>query len=452
MTVASSRGLRRGGIFLAAAIVLGGGLWLATRPDGRSEHSAPSRGVTARVERRPLSISVIVRGSVVVVDEVAVTAPPRPDGQTSSVVTASPLKPNSSVDSGRPLVEINGRPILALAIGIPLYRDLVAGTVGPDVAALRSELTRLGYDTSTDAPSLFGAATQSAVDQLFKAAGYEAAYSAGSRADYEAGVTAAQTNVDDALAAANRSRAAGTIDPSLEAAVDEAIAARNQYRDSKGVMVRVGEIARLPAAAAAVVGPVPQVGASFAPGDVLLTVALPKPQVHIALSQAQASTVSSSTKISVSGSSYSASCKPGDIVATHDSGSDQTGSGPASGDVPETETTTTSSPSSGQAGGSDESSSSDIEMVVGCEPAPALDDVGTDYRATLTTAVAGKHLVVPVTAVVTAADGNAYVRVERNDHLERTSVTVLAEAGGFVAIESEPGELQAGDRVRVSNN
>lgn len=437
---------------LAIVVVLGVGVRLATRPDASGGTAAAPQGVTATVERRPLRASVIVRGRVVVVDEVTVTAPPRPDGQVSSVVTAAPLEPNASIASGRPLLEVNGRPIVAMAMRIPLYRDIVAGTTGPDVAALRDELGRLGYDTSGDAPGAFGPATQDAVDELFGAAGYEAGYSAGTRADYEAGIAAAQGAIDEALTEANRSRAAGTIDPSLEGAVDEAIAARDRYRASMGVMVRVGEIAQLPAPTAAVVGSVPRVGASFAPGDALLTVALPKPEARVALSPAQASTVTADTRISLAGSGYSASCEPGQLIAADAVETGPAGSTPAGSDGAAGDDTTTSSPSGDQDGATDRSSSSDLELAVACDPPPALEQVGADYRATLTTDVAGEHLVVPVTAIVTAPDGRAYVRVQQGDRtLRRTPVTVVAEAGGFVALDASKGALDAGDQVRVSN-
>lgn len=47
--------------------------------------------------------------------------------------------------SGQLVCMINDRPVIALATQVPLYRDITPGSSGADVAALKTELTRLGF-------------------------------------------------------------------------------------------------------------------------------------------------------------------------------------------------------------------------------------------------------------------------------------------------------------------
>ena len=52
--------------------------------------------------------------------------------------------------SGSVPLSIDGLPVLALTTGVPLWRDLTVGDAGPDVAALESELARLGRGAEVD--------------------------------------------------------------------------------------------------------------------------------------------------------------------------------------------------------------------------------------------------------------------------------------------------------------
>ena len=112
-----------------ASVALIAGARVASRAD-EPERRRPTAdaAVTATVEQAPLTSSSIVRASVETVDEVAVVAPPRLEGQISSVVTAVHATSDRPVTSGAAVVEINGRPIMALATEIPPYRDLLPGT------------------------------------------------------------------------------------------------------------------------------------------------------------------------------------------------------------------------------------------------------------------------------------------------------------------------------------
>jgi hypothetical protein len=84
-------------------------------------------------------------------------------------ITASSCEPGRPLGSGEPLVSIDGKPVVALATEIPLWRDLSRGTQGPDVQALQSELERLGFELAVT--GRFDSETQAATRAFNNAAG-----------------------------------------------------------------------------------------------------------------------------------------------------------------------------------------------------------------------------------------------------------------------------------------
>lgn len=433
-------------LVILSVSVLFAGIWKAldTREQDQSRADRSARvAVTAAVERRPLESSIVVRASVEAADPVAVAAPPRSEGQAASVVTAAPPATGTNVEAGRSVIEINGRPVLLLAMSVPLYRDIVPGTTGPDVASLQSELTRLGLDVSSDAAGQFGPATQTAVGGLFERAGYEPGYVAGSRAEFDAGLAATQQKADDALTAANRSRAEGVADPDLDAAYTAARGAVTAFRESQGVELRSSETARVPKDTAVIVGAVPASGDMVDPGKTILTLASPEPRVTIALAPAQEPQVTPKSAVSVTGSGFTSTCTPGSLVAPPTT--------PATGTVDEgTNADGAPSSSDGADTGSELGGAGEIAIELACDPKPALASIGGNYTATVKTKIAIERLVVPATAVVSHASGSASVdRATGSNRFERVPIVVKAEAGGFVSIEAPEGGLGAGDRVRV---
>ena len=77
------------------------------------------------------------------------TIPPAsPHELTSPIagrITALQAAPGTPITSGSIPCEIDGLPLLALALSTPPYQDVVDGATGPDIAALNAELARLGY-------------------------------------------------------------------------------------------------------------------------------------------------------------------------------------------------------------------------------------------------------------------------------------------------------------------
>lgn len=86
----------------------------------------------------------------------------------SGIVTRLDCK--SKVRSGGSRVAIDDRPLIFLATGRPLWRDLVEGSRGEDVELLQNELVRLGYAVTVD--GRFGRQTLNALDNLYTAADY----------------------------------------------------------------------------------------------------------------------------------------------------------------------------------------------------------------------------------------------------------------------------------------
>lgn len=437
----------KGPLLLAAAIAVIGAtaaLAAATQGDDGPERSGlEAQAVTAPVQRRPLETSVVVRGSVVNVDEVSIIAPTRSEEQSASVVTGAPPATGSAVRAGSSVIEVNGRPIVLLAMSVPLFRDITPGTSGPDVVSLQAELRRLGFDVTGDAAGVYGAASQSAVGDLFEQAGYEPAYVAGNRGAFDAGLAAAERAVADARSAADRSRAGGAADPLLDAALSTARQAATAFKETQGVELRTNEAARISEEPAVVAGAVPTVGELIPADRPVVTLAAPQPAAQAHLTPAQTSLISPKSVVQFTGGTYSASCTPGQIVAPATTGSDAAGNS-SDGSTDTTEPSASSSDVTAQEAG-------DVTILLTCNPKPTLKSLGSDYVATVKTRVAAEGLVVPATAVISTPSGRAFVEVaDRSGAFGRVPVTALAEAGGFVSIEASPGDLKAGDRVRVS--
>jgi hypothetical protein len=70
--------------------------------------------------------------------------------QADGVITSVDCEPGTVWKSGTSPIGVDGRPLLALATSVPLWRDLHEGDRGGDVAALQTELHRLGVNTATD--------------------------------------------------------------------------------------------------------------------------------------------------------------------------------------------------------------------------------------------------------------------------------------------------------------
>ncbi|MFF3027203.1 hypothetical protein [Microbacterium sp. NPDC057944] len=85
------------------------------------------------------------------------------------IVTGASCMKGADIVSGTSPFHLDGAPVIALATALPLWRDISVGMTGPDVGALRDELSRLGL--GIDPGDRFTAATLAAYRALITAAG-----------------------------------------------------------------------------------------------------------------------------------------------------------------------------------------------------------------------------------------------------------------------------------------
>ncbi|MFF2350016.1 peptidoglycan-binding protein [Kitasatospora sp. NPDC058115] len=182
--VGGGRGVRRRRralvLVMAAAVALtGGGVAASTMIKSPAQAAADSEPpapdvLTAAVERRVLTDSVVIRGQVSAGQSVDV-APAGGGGTTGAkpVVTKLPAKVGDQVQAGQPVLEVAGRPVFALHGDLPVYRDLKPGATGQDVKQLRQALKELGFGSDGDPEGTYGAATKDAVKAFYAARGYD---------------------------------------------------------------------------------------------------------------------------------------------------------------------------------------------------------------------------------------------------------------------------------------
>lgn len=166
------------GIVVAVSLLsaqLAGGVRTPQQAAAGSQPPAPAP-ITAPVERRVLRERITLRG--------VVKAPPeRAFGVRSSlgsqtlVVTANPLRRGAPVAEGAAAIEVSGRPLLALAGPVPMYRDIHVGDRGRDVLQLQAALSRLGMAPGA-ATGVATAQTAAAMARLYRTRGYEPAAAA----------------------------------------------------------------------------------------------------------------------------------------------------------------------------------------------------------------------------------------------------------------------------------
>jgi peptidoglycan hydrolase-like protein with peptidoglycan-binding domain len=165
------------GVTIVALVSIGVGYAAAAQMSSPADEAAraqpPDAGpVTAALEQRALSSQVVVRGDTVFDGSVSVRI--ETSGlDTPPIVTGEPPAVGTSIEEGGVVLEIAGRPVIALDGALPTYRDLRPGSHGPDVAQLEAAMQRLGIDVGT-ADDVYDAATSVAVAQLFDRVGYEA--------------------------------------------------------------------------------------------------------------------------------------------------------------------------------------------------------------------------------------------------------------------------------------
>lgn len=172
MTSRSTRTITIVGVTAAVSLAIGLGLGqLVVSP---AEHAAnvapPDAGpITVPVERRMLSNDVVLRGDVLYEDPTGVRIETGDLGGPAVVTGQVPVV-GAEVMAGSVVLEVAGRPVIALTGELPVYRTLRAGVSGPDVQQLKAALGELGIAAGDGAS--YDWSTAAAVAELYTRVGY----------------------------------------------------------------------------------------------------------------------------------------------------------------------------------------------------------------------------------------------------------------------------------------
>jgi peptidoglycan hydrolase-like protein with peptidoglycan-binding domain len=383
---------------LLVAAVSGAACWglgsRVTSPEEAAARALPPEAspITAAVELRELSQSVVLRGTVSGGAEVDVFAEPAVS-DARVVVTRPALPPGTAVRAGDRLVEVSGRPVFALAGEVPMYRDLRPGVEGDDVAALQEALRELGFD-SWDPAGRFGESTESAVRRFYQ------------EREYRPVVEEVPAEAGPGAPTAGAGSGAEPVPEPVEQ-----------------VVVPVSELVFVPRLPTVVTAAHAAVGQQPA-GPVL------------SLSAGELA-----VRAPVTGSDREVLATGTPAVVTTASGAEFAGTVTGIGPVGQP---------AEEAGAEPGNEAGHQVVVAGAEPIdPAL--LGEEAAITVEIAATGEPvLAVPLAAVWSTADGTTQVTVlgpgDRQTHLR---VTVGMSAEGFVELTDVDGELRGGDLVLV---
>ncbi len=162
----------------AVVVAIGGGGFLLGRQvkspsDAAAEVAAPAASrLAVPVERRVLSSTIITRGDVRYGDPKPVVLAPSTLKAGQGNLVTQPATKGQEITSGSRVLELAGRPVIALVGATPAYRDMRPGDVGDDVRQLEEGLRSLSFNPGT-VDGTFDTATEKAVSSLYGKLGYE---------------------------------------------------------------------------------------------------------------------------------------------------------------------------------------------------------------------------------------------------------------------------------------
>ncbi|MET9854445.1 hypothetical protein ABZY57_16040 [Streptomyces sp. NPDC006450] len=457
-----------------------------------ADSSAPPPSVlTAPVEQRVLVASVIVRGTVTAQQSVDVTPVGGAPGAAGAVVTKLPVAVGGRVEEGQVVLEVSGRPVIALRGTLPAYRDLKPGSEGGDVAQLQQALARLGHATGADGAGRFGEGTKAALSALYASAGYDPlpALPDGNAAvtDARKAVTSAERAVEDARDAADRAGKAASASPpaapspaqptspspspspsaSASAgargadprAVDGKGSGGDPEADLKALRKQVERAKEdLNSARAQLVQALAAAGPMVPVAEVVFLSSFP----------ARVDSIASKVGAQVSGKVLTVSA--GDLVVNgylqeYQKGlvqpgrqveivSEVTGAAAAASVVSVADTLGQQQPATGTGQPDDQQPAGPKGYLMVVQPKAPLDPrlAGQDVRLTIEAAsTGGEVLVVPVSAISAAVDGRTYVTVLAADGTRRrVRVTTGTTGDGHVEVRPAEGDrLAEGERAVV---
>ncbi|MFJ5550850.1 peptidoglycan-binding protein [Streptomyces sp. NPDC093225] len=410
-----------GGVIGGTLVLTGVGAAAATVLKSPAQVAAetappPPDVLTVPVEKRVLSTSLVTRGKVAAARRVEVLSAGLSGPDTMRpVVTKVLVKPGDAVRAGAALVEVAGRPVLALNGSLPAYRNLGPGSVGKDVEQVQRGLSMLGYRRGGDAPGTFGPGTQRAVRSLYRAAGYAA--QAG--APDGPGPTGPGTGKPGEKPAGRTSSTGRTSTGRTSSVPTEA--------GSAGVVLPASEIVFLGDGPARVESVDAVVGATA--GEKLLTLTAGALMVDGSLEAYQKQAV-----------------RPGQQVEIFA----ETTGGRATGTVVAVTAAPAAAAKDAAAGSGAGAAPGYVVKIEPAQPLPA-DFAGQNVRLTIRAASSqGEVLVVPASAVSSGADGRTTLTtVSGGGRQTRIEVRVGMTGDGSVEVIPVQGSLRVGDRVVV---
>jgi len=168
----------RTAIFVLAGVVAAGIVgWLAgssiESPADIAARTGPPKPslILARAERRPLSTTVVTRGTARFGSPQVLSLASSTFKDGPQIITSLPAQ-GTGIKEGEVLLTVSGRPVFLLGGAQPSYRDLGPGIVGVDVRQLEAALSRLGFNPGP-IDGRFDQATAAAVAALYHRAGFE---------------------------------------------------------------------------------------------------------------------------------------------------------------------------------------------------------------------------------------------------------------------------------------
>lgn len=151
-------------LVLVGAISFAGGMFVRAPQQSALDVVDHQVEVSYAVEERVVAPGFEFPGRVVAGAEHAVVAVVV--GAEHTIVTRQSLGTGDIIKFGALLGEVSGRPQIAIPQSVPLYRDLVDGSTGSDVAALQAALIEMGFEASVT--SEVGPRTLAAVAALYE--------------------------------------------------------------------------------------------------------------------------------------------------------------------------------------------------------------------------------------------------------------------------------------------
>ncbi|MFE5549608.1 peptidoglycan-binding protein [Streptomyces sp. NPDC056534] len=376
--------------------------------------------VTAPVEHRVLTDSVILRGTVTAGQTVPITPTAAGEEGAKPIVTRLPVQAGARVVAGQVVLEVSGRPVFVLKGELPAYRDLRPGTAGKDVKQLQQALSGLGHAVGSDSPGTFGAGTKEALDSFYASIGYKptpaSLDSAGGIEAAAEGVVAAERALEDV---SGGSETGPDARKNVDRAKEDLSKARRELAKLKaadGPMLPAAEVFYLRDFPARVSHITATMGS--APSGTALTLSSGELVVHGYLQDRQKDLIRAGQKARVL-----SEVTGDDMEATVVS----VGSSPQAAD-------------NKQVGEGEDSSAVGQEdgylMVVRPKHPMTSSLAGQDVRITVEAAsTVTKALVVPVSAVSASADGTSVVTVvEKNGIQRRVPIKTGTSGDGFIAI------------------